>query len=87
MSKTDKRLEKIRANPVNDWQIGDLESIAARYGVAVYREGGSHVVFRKEPHMHVTVPAHRPIKPVYLKQFIALIDMVKEQQDESGSEA
>jgi len=27
---------------------------------------------------HPSVPAHRPIKPVYVKQFIDLIDAVKE---------
>jgi len=28
----------------------------------------------------VSVPAHRPIKPVYVRQFVALVDKVKESQ-------
>jgi len=28
--------------------------------------------------MEVTVPAHRPIKPVYIRQFLLLVDAVKE---------
>jgi len=28
----------------------------------------------------VSVPAHRPVKPVYLRQFTALVDKVKESQ-------
>jgi hypothetical protein len=28
--------------------------------------------------MDVTVPAHRPIKPVYIRQFLLLVDAVKE---------
>jgi hypothetical protein len=28
----------------------------------------------------VCVPAHRPIKPVYVRQFVALLDKAKELQ-------
>jgi len=28
----------------------------------------------------VSVPAHRPIKPVYVRQFVALVDKIKESQ-------
>jgi hypothetical protein len=28
----------------------------------------------------VCVPAHRPIKPVYVRHFVALVDKVKELQ-------
>ena len=37
--------------------------------------GGSHVIF-SAPGVReiVSVPAKRPIKPVYIKQFVALID-------------
>lgn len=28
----------------------------------------------------VSVPAHRPIKPVYVRQFVRLVDQVKESQ-------
>jgi hypothetical protein len=39
--------------------------------------GGSHVIF-SAPGVReiVSVPAKRPIKPVYVKQFVALIDAV-----------
>lgn len=28
----------------------------------------------------MTVPAHRPIKPVYIRQFLKLVDSIKEVQ-------
>jgi hypothetical protein len=28
----------------------------------------------------VSVPAHRPIKPIYIRQFLILVDSVKEMQ-------
>jgi hypothetical protein len=31
----------------------------------------------------VSVPAHRPIKPVYIRQFVILCDKVKELPDEN----
>jgi len=41
--------------------------------------GGSHHVFGfPNVEMDVTVPAHRPIKPVYIRQFLLLVDAVKE---------
>ena len=37
--------------------------------------GGSHVIFSASGVREiVSVPAKRPIKPVYIKQFVALID-------------
>ena len=41
------------------------------------RRGGSHVIF-SAPGVReiVSVPARRPIKPVYIRQFLALIDAV-----------
>ncbi|MBS3934731.1 MAG: type II toxin-antitoxin system HicA family toxin [Sulfuritalea sp.] len=44
-------------------------------------EGGSHHVFSHDTVTDiVSVPAHRPIKPVYVRQFVALVDKVKESQ-------
>jgi len=41
--------------------------------------GGSHHLFGfPNVEMDVTVPAHRPIKPVYIRQFLLLVDAVKE---------
>lgn len=74
MGKSDKLLERMRRNP-RDWRIEELEVIAQRYGMTVRRGGGSHAVFSHPTStIVVTVPAHRPVKPVYVKQLVALID-------------
>ncbi len=74
VSKVDKLLDQMRRNPC-DWRIESLEAVAARFGIKVRKPAGSHVVFQHEASaIAVTVPAHRPIKPVYIKQFLALID-------------
>jgi len=43
-------------------------TIARRMNIEVRNSDGSHV----------TVPYKRPIKPVYIKKFLALVDAVKE---------
>lgn len=60
-------------NP-RDWRIEQLEVIAQHFGMIVRKGGGSHVVF-DHPRMVelLSVPAHRPIKPVYIKKFLTLL--------------
>ena len=80
MSGIEKQVAKMRHNP-RDWRIDTLISIAERYGIEIRSHGGSHYVFSHPAYPSlVTVPAHRPIKPVYVKQFLDMIDSIKEQQ-------
>lgn len=73
MTKSEKTLSKMQVNP-KDWRIEQLETIAKQYGVTVRKTGGSHVVFDHNDWVELLcVPAHRPIKPIYIKKFIALI--------------
>jgi predicted RNA binding protein YcfA (HicA-like mRNA interferase family) len=67
----------MRNNP-RDWRIEDLKSIAKRCGVPVDHDGTSHVVFRHPAAGRLTVPAARPIKPVYIRLFVAYIDRLEE---------
>ncbi len=72
----------MRNNPM-DWQLSDLEVVADRFGITVRRGKGSHVSFSHPKWIEIlTVPAHRPIKPVYVKKFVSLIDVLKEGQYE-----
>ena len=73
MSKFDKILEKMRQNP-RDWRIEDLKVIADRCNIEYRQPGSSHVTFRFPNKQKLTVPAHKPIKPIYIKQFISLLD-------------
>lgn len=75
MSKTKKLLEKMRNNP-RDWRIEDIKTVADRFGLVYRQPGTSHVTFRSENGLKLTVPAHKPIKPIYIKKFIELIDMI-----------
>jgi predicted RNA binding protein YcfA (HicA-like mRNA interferase family) len=84
MANADKRSKKMQANP-KDWHIEDLQTVADSLGIEYRSAGGSHVVFRCAECCHVTVPAKRPIKPVYIKQFIALVERMKEQRENENN--
>lgn len=74
MSKVRKLVERMRANP-QDWRMASLEVVARHYDMTVRRTGGSHFVFlHAESDIAVSIPSKRPIKPVYIVQFLALLD-------------
>ena len=76
MGNAAKILAGMRANP-RDWRIGDLKTVAAKYGVAHRQQGTSHVTFRYVGKPLVVVPARRPIKPVYIRGFLAPIESIE----------
>jgi len=71
-----KALQKMRKNPMG-WRIEELQAVAEENFVEWRRPGrrGSHMIF-SAPGVReiVSVPSKRPIKPVYVKQFLKLID-------------
>ncbi|NDJ12589.1 MAG: type II toxin-antitoxin system HicA family toxin [Acidobacteriia bacterium] len=73
------------------WRIDELQSVAEENGVGWRKpgHGGSHVIFSASGVREiVSVPAKRPIKPVYIRQFLALIDnAVEVKQDESKNKS
>ena len=76
MVKIEKLLSKLRNNPLG-WQIETLKEIARRFDIEWRQPGTSHVTFRHPNETKLTVPAHRPIKPVYIRKFVRLIDEEK----------
>lgn len=62
-------LRKMKANPKGDWQIKDIQRLCDEIGLELRPPtGGSHYKVSSS-HLRdiVTVPARRPIKPVYIK--------------------
>ena len=75
----DKLLKKMKNNPRDDWQITDVEKLANRYGFSINRPrgGSSHVTLRHDSGRRLTIPAHRPIKPVYIRKLVQMIDQLE----------
>lgn len=78
MNTATKLLTAMRQNP-NDWTMAKLLTVGKQYSMEVRSTGGSHYVFShtmvKDP---LSIPAHRPIKAIYIKRFVALIDQIQE---------
>jgi hypothetical protein len=53
------------------------EAIADRYGISYRQPGTSHVTFRSPRGDKLTVPARRSINPVYVRQFLALLEALE----------
>ncbi len=82
MSKAEKLLARMRANP-RDWSIEDVKVLAHRHHVDWRQPGTSHVTFSAPGHIPVTVPAHKPVKPIYIKKFLALLETIGAKDEEN----
>jgi len=73
MSQADKNLEKMRVNPTN-WRLEELQAIARRFNIEWQHDGGSHCVFVNASGKTLPVPARKPIKTIYIKKFLLLLE-------------
>ena len=79
-----KRLEDMRRNPRGDWKIADVRVVCDEFGIGLRSPAsGSHF---KVAHPRLTeiltLPAARPIKPIYIRRFVAFVDAVEETRDD-----
>ena len=76
MSKADKLVEKMRRNPVGDWSIDDVRTLCKGLGWQCFPPtgGGSHwKVVIPGSEAILTIPAKRPIKPVYIRKLMEYV--------------
>jgi hypothetical protein len=55
-------------------KIAQFQTVARQKGIDWRHGGGSHCVFVRADGKTPPVPAHRPIKPIYVKKFLELVD-------------
>ena len=74
MSKLDKLITKLKNNP-KDVKIETIKKIADNYGLTYSLGKGDHLNI-KHPKIDyiLTIPAHRPIKPIYIKKLLSMIE-------------
>ncbi len=66
----------MRTNLAGDWTIGDVETVCRQNGLFFRPGSGTSHVQIKHPTAPVilTVPARRPIKPIYIRKLVRYID-------------
>lgn len=81
-----KLLAAMRANPKGDWSMEQFKALARRRGVRWRQPGTSHVTFVFPGGQTLTVPSHKPIKPVYVRCFTALLEQTEENDVPASEE-
>ena len=76
MTKAGKLVEAMRRNLAGDWVIADIQRLCAQLGWEFIAPAhGSHwKVVVPGRATNVTIPARRPIKPVYIRKLLAMMD-------------
>ena len=73
MNTAAKHLLAMRRNQL-DWQLAEHQTVARQRGIDWRRDGSSHGVFIRADGKTLPVLAHRPIKTIYVKKLLQLID-------------
>ena len=77
VARGEKLLQRMRDNP-RDWRIEDVEAVCAAFGVVCTppRKGSHYKVKHETQAQILTIPAHRPIKAVYIQDLVRFLDAV-----------
>ena len=80
MARGAKLLAQMRANPRGDWRIEDVVGLCEAFGIACTapRKGSHYKVKHASQRDILTIPAHRPIKAVYIRDVVEFVDQVNE---------
>lgn len=89
MSKREKRLARIRQNPKNV-SVDDLRVVLEDYGFEYKQTIGSHLTFAymlEGKTKLFVLPFRRPIKPIYVRRAIEIIDQIIQERGDDDSES
>ena len=64
----------MRANPKADWTPDNVKAVARACGLTLRQRGTSHAVLTNALGRHLTIPMHKPIKPLYIRRLVELIE-------------
>ena len=85
MGQGEKRLADMRRNPRDGWQIEDIRVVCKEFEIELKApSSGSHYKVTHPARQEIlTIPAKRPVKPVYIKQFVAFVDQLRTSNDDN----
>jgi hypothetical protein len=88
MGRREKRLERMRANPKDDWSADDVRVLCRSYGISCDKPAGTSHFTVSDPTQEqiLTVVAAKPVKPIYIKKLVAFIDAVHNARAPEGGE-
>ena len=86
MSRAEKLLGQMRSNPRGDWTIEDIIRVCRYFNhlgleCKSPKRGSHYKVVCPQVVDILTIPAGRPIKPVYVKAFLSIIDSITDNEE------
>lgn len=81
MSQIEKLRKRMENNPQGDWRIEDIKKLVNAYGFEFHPPsgGGSHYKLSHKKLKDIqTVPFNRPIRQIYIKKVLNLIEEVED---------
>lgn len=84
MGQGEKRLEAMRRNPRDEWRIEDIQVVCGAYGIELRppKSGSHYKVTHPNSREILTIPAARPIKPIYIRRLVAFVDTLRTAKDD-----
>ncbi len=76
--------DKMKSNPKGDWTINNVKTLCKQNGLTIVPPAsGSHYVIHS-PYIDgiLSVPARRPIKPIYIRQLVGLCEAHNNHRNE-----
>jgi predicted RNA binding protein YcfA (HicA-like mRNA interferase family) len=69
-------LDRMKRNPAGDWTIADVEQLCEQHGLLFRLGKGTSHAHAKHPKAEeiLTIPARRPIKPIYIRNLVRYIE-------------
>lgn len=77
MTRAERLLDAMRSNPKADWTPGNVKAVVRAYGLTFRQRGTSHAVVTNASGRHLTIPMHKPIKPLYIRRLVELIEAAR----------
>ena len=74
MARAHQLVAAMKANPKADWSPENVRIVADACDLTLRQRGTSHAVLTNALGQHLTVPMHKPIKPVYIRRLVRLIE-------------
>jgi len=86
MTRTDKLLQRMARAPQGDWTMDDVRGLCEAHGARFRRGTGSHVTISHPALPEIlTVPAHRPIKAIYIRKLVRFVQDIRDQEGQGSA--
>ena len=66
--------DSMKDNPKADWAAENVGPVVRAHGLTMRQRGTGHAVMANARGRHLTIPMHKPIKPVCIRALVELIE-------------